>query len=520
MPELEREEGKLSREAHSADLGAGADFKLSNVHKHILKTCRGGRFSLEDYREDIAKKLKGKELEREIHWKRSSCEKLVKAGLFEKEDENVYRLTAEGALRLDGILGEKKRCERQKTGSFEPGQNHRYLLKFEKGGVLDFKDVEERISKLPPASRARELAMKKGMLKKLVSAGYLEKIDGDGKYRLSEKAFDFLKEKPLKKAGKRRDESSGAEAGGGSGGSGRPEASGNEIKITKYDLDNIVAPAKEGVLGRETLALSPKRLSVEKRIKTLTGAGLLVETEEGWKITEKLLEKVKEREKINLEKLPERKHDFRFLTEGQKKTVSDLKDFLNISGSQILKHIYDNDRKLYESDVRYLIDKEIIKKDKRHDIYVLTPKGIKLASELTGDHDVFKSKIYSRREELRHDTLLYSAYKDVEKELSEQGKIITAIKTDRKLRSEDMKNKNAIAGEYPDLRVEYKDKKTGEHGFLNVEIDLGYSENEIGKKLGIQNLIWFTNSKRQRDKALKKARYLEVRIIDDRYWRR
>ena len=101
--------------------------------------------------------------------------------------------------------------------------------------------------------------------------------------------------------------------------------------------------------------------------------------------------------------------------------------------------------------------------------------------------------------------LIYSAYKDMEKELADDGKVIISIKTDRVLRSEDMKKNNHMSKDYPDLRVDYKDKKTGEKGFVNIEVDVGYSEKVIEQKLRMPNLRWYTNRKSQKEKVLKKV---------------
>ena len=427
---------------------------------------------------------------------------------------------------------------------FKPGANHKYLLKFAKAGILDFKDVEDRISKLPKLKQSRELTMKKGMLNKLASTGYLEALDSeiisqDGTvsrvetsiFKLTPKALMFLE-------GDKGEEPKAAEPID----TGQPdtdnepvestpvtsspiniqkEVKETEIKITKFDLDNIVSPSTSSILLKSTVEQSPKKASVLKRISTLVDAGLLIESQDSWNLTGKLLDRAVVRENINSEheKSHSKHKSLTCLTAEQKKAIIDIKDFFNLSGNQILKHIYSGNETLFKSDMRYLLDKDIVSKDKRNNIYFFTNKGKKFASELTGDEVVYGSKILKRRAELRHDVLIYSAFKDAEKELSSQGKTIISYKTDRKLRSEDMKNNGTLKGEYPDLHIIFKDEKTGTEGFINLEIDVGYSEKDIQRKLTIPNLRWYTPSEKQKEKVLKKARYMKVKIIEDEYWR-
>jgi hypothetical protein len=54
----------------------------------------------------------------------------------------------------------------------------------------------------------------------------------------------------------------------------------------------------------------------------------------------------------------------------------------------------------------------------------------------------------------------------MEKQLIREGKVITSTKTDRVLRSEDMKNQNRMSKEYPDLQIDYEDSTTGGRVFI------------------------------------------------------
>lgn len=534
------------------------NFSLSNVHKYILKFCRNNEFNIEAYHQFISKKLSGNALEREMGWKRSSLNKLARVGYFTKVDDNTYQLTEKGIQKLDEIKAadniaklEKAKLRKEKElKEFTPSKGYMYLLGYAKDGVLDYSDVEKKLARYNNEIREREITIKKRMLNKLVLTGYLEPFGSDkilpnnweskdknGLFHLTKKAVDFLqgmntkyKKDTFVQEAICKNENPATFAGTTELNS-IPQVSGTEIKllekqtgvkITKFDLNNIVQPSKDGIFTKEMLAASPSRTSIEKRITTLVLAGLLDACDDGWRLTGELLDRASVREKLNTKR--EQTHfiklDVDCITVEQKKTIADIKDFLNLTGSQILKYIYNGNEILYRSDMRYLLEKGILEKDSVYEVFVLTRKGTCLASDLTGDHKIFSSKIYSRREELKHDVLIYTAYKDMEKQLVDAGKVIISIKTDRILRSEDMKEHNRMNEDYPDLRVEYEDKKTGEKGFVNIEVDVGYSEKVIEKKLKIPNLRWYTNRQRQKEKVLKKAKYMAVKIIDTEYWKR
>lgn len=176
---------------------------------------------------------------------------------------------------------------------FIPGKGYRYLLGFAKDGVLDYSDVEKRISCYKNNIRDRETSIKKRMLNKLVAADYLEPMKTEDVmqdnyktphairlFRLTEKAVEFMGEKnnpeieaeiKTKHLGKQ-----------------------TAIKITKFDLDNIVQPSKDGVFTKEMLDVSLKKAPVEKRIQTLAVAGLLIPCDKGWKLSNEILDRPEE----------------------------------------------------------------------------------------------------------------------------------------------------------------------------------------------------------------------------------
>ena len=186
-------------------------------------------------------------------------------------------------------LGEIKEADRAKKlqrdtlakekllKEFTPGKGYKHLLEFAKDGILDYSDVEKRIVRYNSEIRDREITIKKGMLNKLIAAGYLEPLHCEaitpdnrrphfetGLFRLTKKAVDFIDclklndqaQEPVPKTKLMEKQAT--------------------IKITKFDLDNIVQLSKDGVFTKEMLAASPRRATIEKRITTLAAAGLLV----------------------------------------------------------------------------------------------------------------------------------------------------------------------------------------------------------------------------------------------------
>lgn len=157
--------------------------------------------------------------------------------------------------------------------------------------------------------------------------------------------------------------------------------------------------------------------------------------------------------------------------------------FLNLTQSQIIKYIYDGNAELAKSDLKVLVEKQILVKDSAWNVYVLGKAGVKLTNQLNPEAVRYKTKLFSRREEVGHDVLVYTAYKELEKELLQEDKQILSIKNDRQLRSDDAKKVGAMTGSYPDLRIFYMDPKTGKERTQDLEIDCGYDERTIRQKL-------------------------------------
>lgn len=484
-------------------------FHFSNVHKFIIRFCNDNVFSLKEYRRYACRKLSGIALERELSWKASSLEKLTQNGYFTRLDKDRYQLTNLGIEKLQEIndgVDKRNQKYRKHIKEFKPGKGYARLLDSCVNGLLDFEVIEKRIMKLPSERQDRELKIKRGMIRKLVAAGYIEAIIPNAilpaqskQYRLTNKGVEYCK---------------GIEA---SDNQTVPDKK-NEFKITKFDIKNIISKSENMMLLFDTINMLPNKASVLKRIQTLINAGLIQRNSNGWILSQSLIERAEVRQNINIEreKYHVKKHSADCLTAEQRKIICDMKDFLNLTGKQILKHIYKGNETLFKSDIRYLLDKGILQKDKVTDTYILSPNGTRLAAGLTGDNNIFNSKIYSRREELRHDILIYSAFKDLEMELEKAGNKILSIKTDRKLRSEDMKKHNRMRTDYPDLQVEYISEKSGEIRVLNIEVDTGYSEKVIRSKISaVPNLVWYTDSQRQQEKVLRIAKNILVKVIKE-----
>ena len=109
------------------------------------------------------------------------------------------------------------------------------------------------------------------------------------------------------------------------------------------------------------LAASPRRASIEKRITTLAAAGLLIACDIGWRLSGELLDRASVREKLNdkREQTHSIKLDVDCLTAEQRRTVTDIKDFLNLTGSQIFKYIYNGNEVLYRYERILLLTQEL-----------------------------------------------------------------------------------------------------------------------------------------------------------------
>ena len=95
----------------------------------------------------------------------------------------------------------------------------------------------------------------------------------------------------------------------------------------------------------------------------------------------------------------------------------------------------------------------------------------------------YKTKLYSRREEVGHDAMVYTTYKHFEEKATSEGKEILEVKTDRQLRSEDAKAYGSMQGSYPDLWIRYRDPISHKEYIDGLEVDIQYDERTIHEKV-------------------------------------
>ncbi|WP_048042546.1 hypothetical protein, partial [Methanosarcina mazei] len=202
------------------------------------------------------------------------------------------------------------------------------------------------------------------------------------------------------------------------------------------------------------------------------------------------------------------------LTKEQKEILFELKDFLNLTDKQISENIFSDNNILAASDTSYLVRNNYLGEVTRDlkgngeftKVYYLTTDGKKAISHITGTETrkIYDSKLHNRPEELRHDLLVYSAYKDYEKRLKSIDCKITECMTDKQMRAYDMSNLGHQRTEYSDLYIEFEDIKTDEKGYINIEVDCGYKPDVIrSKNENIDNLVWYTDTQEQHKRIMR-----------------
>lgn len=201
------------------------------------------------------------------------------------------------------------------------------------------------------------------------------------------------------------------------------------------------------------------------------------------------------------------------LTDNMNILMSDISKFMNLTHDQISEFIY-NSNEFASAEIDLLLKDGFIDFQSRRmyddngfeRIYYITDKGKKYVKKNLGESfstKIFDSKLHSRPEELKHDVLIYSAFKHFESTLDTSKYKISAIMTDKEMRSFDMKTNGVQRIEYSDLFIEIEEKASGEKSFVNIEMDCGYKKGVIESKANnIENLIWYTDSSKQLDKIV------------------
>lgn len=422
------------------------NFKPNPVHLTIMKAAKrnGGYYDRRDAIKKIRESDNPEKLKRQrILWNKVNLEKLVSAGYMEKIDDNVFRANplAYGANKRE----------------FEPGKNHIKLLQKNTDGMIKTIDLKKQLSNLSPEKQKREKSFIDGMVKKLYENGYLERVE-KGQYKITEKGNSLMNgnRKILQPAGKVKENNKG-------------------FNITAFDR-NIKDIIKEMKIDVELLNNHPKRVSLEKRIITLQKNNMILSD---GTVTEQFLQELERVLKLSKNKMLTIDN----LNQEQLRLIKDLRLFQNLSKEQIVKHIFGDDRKLSEENLKFLIKKKVIRRDEDTGICILDKVGIDFSNQLYPDAVKYHTKLYSRKEEMEHDMLVYTAYKAWEKRIMDAGGIIVDIKNDRQLRSDDGKKYGRMIGAYPDLRVVYKMPRMQYTLNYDIEVDCGYDEKTVRSKM-------------------------------------
>jgi len=458
------------------------NFRMERVHYTILKVAKknDGFYDFKEYKKKvIAEHPENEKLQyRLILWNQTTLKNMVDAGVLKKEKDG-FRIV-EG---VDSLL-EKE---------WIPGKNHIRLLKKNVNGILRSIDLKKEHEGKKEYEAKRQKKMIDGMLANLYKNGFLERI-GKGEYRLTEKCkvyigknFIFANTKKGKKIEKEEN-----------------------VKITYFDR-HIKEIMTDGIIDIKKLYKHKKSESLQKRIKTLVEAGLIIEH----RPSEELLLKI---DRV-MQWMKEKELKIESLSIEQKQLVKDMRIFLNLSFSQITKYIYKGNKEMAYTDLNYLIKRRVLKKDPDSGIYVFDLEGIRLSNQMLEGEDVvrYKTKLESRKEEVEHDMLVYTAYQEFKREIIGRGGRILNVKNDRQMRHEDAQKYGHMLHGYPDLRVGYKEKDTLKTIVHDIEIDCGYDGKTILQKIEKMSksnkmergqrkggsLSWYCNSVRQAAKVAK-----------------
>lgn len=440
---LQLEKDKLNKDIRAPDL----NFRPNPVHLTIMKEAKknGGiydrRIAIQKIKDsDNAEKLKNQM----ITWNEVNINTLINAGYLKRKDDYTF---ISNPLAYD-----------IRRADFKPGKNHIKLLMKNTNGIIKSLELKNEFKDKREVEQKRQKNIIDGMIKKLYQNEYLERI-GKGEYKITNKGYKLLNEAPNNLPFKRDCKVMQSKKG---------------FSVTAFDRF-IKEVSKDGKINEELLNKHSRAESIKKRINTFKINGLILEdgsiTEECLKLLDRKLE------------LSNNLLTIDSLTKEQLQLVKDIRIFLNLSKKQILKYLYDNNEKLAEIDLNFMIQKKILKKDADLGIYIMDKVGINLSNDLFPNAVKYYTKLFSRKEEVEHDMLVYSAYQTwLKKVISKGGKVID-IKNDRQLRSDDSKKYGHMVGAYPDLRVYYKMPNSDKIFKYDIEVDCGYDGKTIKTKI-------------------------------------
>ncbi len=455
---------------YKEDHMANKEFQLGKFDQFILRQAKSGVIDIKAYVEGL-RGLENRLDDKAIYNK----ERMFKNRLFLLEREGYVVLIDQDKYLTTGkhlAMKDKTTGEVIKLGKFDK----QLYQRFEKAGLTEgfvLDDIKYSFSE-------RDTRFFTGRCVKLKNSGYL--VELNDKLFFSERFKDEIMGKIPEFQSREK----------------------KEIKVNRFDVNNIFRCNHQGVsfskesytkfyMGKEEdFDKFWKRVS--KRVENLVEQGYLIPMGEEYLFADKFTEACREHER-KLIRMKNR--DPLDLNPEQRFILKELQTFLNITQDQF------NMKDDLAPELRNLYNRGIIDYENRvingvnTKVFYLTSEGKQLTSKLTGVQvaNIYSSKIHSRPEELQHDVLVYSAYKDAEIRLMVAGKAIVGVRSDRQMRSQLYADKNY---EISDLEIEYEDVKTGERGIVNIEVDLGYSESTIKSKAeNIKNLVWYSNSESQ-----------------------
>jgi len=451
---------ELTRGTQSRDLPFDKDFKLTGTHKFIFNFAKknGGVFNRDDYLKHLQNGgIDSKMQKQMMGWNQTTLKKLESAGYIENVGIGKYR-------PVDIAVAWMER-PRPKP-DFKLGKNHIKLLEKHQDGVIKSAILKHEHYGKPRQEYERQSKMIDGMIRILVANNYLSYIH-KGSYKLTENSVNAISQAKIENEIAATVHEINKET---------PKSKVYDFKVTAFDCHVLAVADELGNIRSDFIEAHERCESIKKRVVTLTKAGLIKDG----KITPELDKRILTAERLKGSKTLTTD----LLTKQQRQLLDDIRIFTNLSSTQIAKYIYNGDSSIFNADISLLLRQDILIKSKSKGIYEIGKNGSKLLKHMNPNLPVFKSKSYGHAKERWHDILVYTAFKDVEKQIIKDSGKIKCIQSDRMLRSEDMKHYGSMKpkGEYPDLRITYIDKY-GTERVHNIEMDCGYDTKTINTKL-------------------------------------
>ena len=430
------------------------DLKMNSVQKHLITFARkhNGKFTVKDYERHL-KDTVGDIKQREylLIRKNNACLSLVNAGYLAEKKRGEYEVNPLVLKSFD---------ENMRKAAFAIKANHKKLLMNHKDGVITKSDLKKEHAGKSEKEQYRQDKFIDGMIRNLKENDYLENL-GNGRYKLTPLGQEVI---------------SGSESLLDNKGpvTSKMSEHSSKVKITSFDRV-FLEVSENGKLKKELVDSHIKKDSIYKRIETLKTAGFIKENS----LSEALIQRmglVKERSR-------QRTFSFDRFSPEQQQLLKDMSQFQNIYRGQIIKYIYKGNASQADMDIQFMVDSGLLKKDKLWDIYVLGDEGIRMTNSFDPEAVRYKTKVYSRREEVGHDAMVYTTFKHFEGRVAAENMEILQVKTDRQLRSEDGKAYGSMQGAYPDLLVSYRDPITQKVFSEGLEVDIQYDQRTIQDKV-------------------------------------